>query len=166
VKTIIAALAFALLLPATSWAQGDVRNAPPTPEQRAALEARVIQRFIQQTSEELGVSVEVATRLNDIFRENMAARRRVARTAGEVRQRLQHAVETESANDAQYARMLDELEALRVREHELALAEQAALAALLTPRQRAILTVHWLRMQDNMREVMLRRGGQPQQRRP
>lgn len=149
----------ALMLPTAALAQSNGRNSPPTAEQRAALEARVIQRFIQQTSEELGVTVETATRLNTIFRDNMAARRRVARSAGELRRRLQDAVKTDGANDAQFARMLDELEALRVREHELALAEQAALAELLSPRQRAILTVHWLRMQENMREVMSRRGG-------
>jgi Spy/CpxP family protein refolding chaperone len=152
-------LAF-LAVPAAAGAQqGPPRGGPPSAEQRAELEARVVQRFIQQTSAELALNPETATRLEQVFREAMTERRQLARSAADLRGRLQRSVGNPATTDAQFARLLDELEAVRLREHEVMQREQGRLAELLTPRQRAILAMNWLRMQDNMRELMSRREG-------
>jgi Spy/CpxP family protein refolding chaperone len=159
VRRLIVAVALAMVVPSVAMAQAGPRGAPPTPEQRAELEGRVIQRFIQQTGAELGLAAEQTVQLETLFREQMTARRQVARSASELRRRLQQAVQTGTTSEAQFARMLSELETLRNREHELEVREQARLAELLTPKQRAILAVNWFRMQENMREVMSRRDG-------
>jgi Spy/CpxP family protein refolding chaperone len=159
VRRLIVIVALAMVVPSVAMAQAGPRGAPPTPEQRAELEGRVIQRFIQQTGAELGLAAEQTVQLETLFREQMTARRQVARSASELRRRLQQAVQAGTTSEAQFARMLSELESLRNREHELEVREQARLAELLTPKQRAILAVNWFRMQENMREVMSRRDG-------
>jgi hypothetical protein len=58
---------------------------------------------------------------------------------------------TASARALEQHLSLEELELLWLQ-------EQRTLAELLTPRQRALYMARWLSLQDNLRDVMARRG--------
>jgi Spy/CpxP family protein refolding chaperone len=160
-KRFIVALAVVSALPAPGFSQVVPRGSQADTAQRAALEARVLQRFVERTAAELSLTESQATRLHAMFERNMERRRQAARESAEIRRQLAAAVREPGTTDADFQRHLTALQTLRQREHELWQREQQALAELLTPRQRAQYMTRWMALQENIRDVMARRGRPP-----
>lgn len=147
----------ALLLPSGALAQRPA-GVPPDTTQRATLEARVLQRFVERTAADLSLTGEQRQRFEELFHYSVERRRQFARASLEARRALAAAVRERSTSDTEFERQLTALESLRQRDHELWLLEQRTLAELLTTRQRALYMARWLSLQDNIRDVMARRG--------
>jgi hypothetical protein len=161
-------LALALALPAVATAQaqqaqqgqqsGQRRGGgPPTTEQRAEMEARVIQRFAQHASRSMGLAPDVATRLEQILVEGARRRSDLFRETVDLRRRLAEAVQATNTTDAHFNRLMGEMTMLRGREQALWRRDQEALAQVLTPRQRAQFMVHWTELQDGVRGILDKR---------
>jgi Spy/CpxP family protein refolding chaperone len=168
-RTVMLSVALALVLPLTAQAQGQQaqgqqaqgqrRGPPPSVEQRAEMEARVIRRFAQQASRQMGLSEEMTGRLEQILTDGARRRFELFRETVELRQRLARAVQSPATTDAQFNELMREMSILRGREQALWRRDQEALAQVLTPRQRAQFMMHWTELQDGVRGIMDRRPG-------
>jgi Spy/CpxP family protein refolding chaperone len=148
----------ALLVPVTLSAQGGrPRAVQADAAQRAELEARILERFIDQTATQLELTAGQAAELRTLFTRNMERRREFARASIEVRRRLMTAVRAPATTDEEFDGLLGELAELRGRDQEMWQREQEALAALLSARQRAQFMARWLMLQDNIRDALARR---------
>jgi hypothetical protein len=76
-----------------------------------------------------------------------------------LRQKLTEALRDSRTSDDQFSDILDDIDELRGREHELWKREQDRLSKTLTPRQRAQFMVRWLRLQDTIRDMIDQRTG-------
>jgi hypothetical protein len=81
-------LALVLLLPAGAHAQAP-RDAP----ERRALQARVVDRFMDRAAERLRLDASQRRRLEDVIRQHEGRRRELAREAASLRQRLAQAAD-------------------------------------------------------------------------
>src|SRR5690606_3139308 len=75
------------------------------------------------------------------------------------------AVENETTSEAEFTQLLERMAHLRAQEQNAWQADQRAIAAVLTPRQRAIFSPRWIEFQERRRAVMRQRrgrGGPPQ----
>jgi hypothetical protein len=145
---------------------GQVRGRRPPPRldaqarpNRAALERQILKRFVEQSGREIGLNPPTQNRLQQILNESNARRRQINQEGIAIRQRLMDAIRNPQTSDDEFARILAEIDALREREHELWRSDQEALSKELTPRQRALFTVRWLRFQENIRDLIDRRQG-------
>ena len=157
------ALTGALLLPAGVSAQvrtnlQQQRMNASRLERRATLERQILQRFVDQSAAEMRLPRERRDRLERWLTESTATRRDIAGRAVDLRQRLVEAVGDERTTDAEFERILRDLDALRQREYELWKRDQDELARTLTPRQRAHFAIRLLRLQEMIDE---QRGGSP-----
>lgn len=147
----------ALMVPAAAVAQGH----GPDQERRAELERQVRRQFMMQMSERLGLAEEQRERVSDVLAESAEARRELALESHTLRMELMQAVQDEEAPMSRFETILERLEAVRAREREIEQQEEAALAEILDPRQRAVFLM--MRMQFNARIRQMRgmRGGGP-----
>jgi Spy/CpxP family protein refolding chaperone len=158
VRVLWLSLLATLALPAAGWAQR-----PPIQQQRRALERQILQRFVQQSADEMRLAPERRDQLERWLTESTRERRTLAEQATVVRRRLADAVQNPRTSDAEFERILGDLDQLRQREYELWKRDEAELARTLTPRQRAHFAIRLLRLQEMIDE---RRdgpdgGGQP-----
>jgi Spy/CpxP family protein refolding chaperone len=156
-----------VLVPGALHAQ----QGPPDAARRAAMEARrdsleneIMQRFLSSLDRELGLEAEQRARLDRVMRDGALRRRELMRSTGELRVRLHRATRTAGTTDAEFNRLLADHDTLRQRESEIWRREQEELARVLTPRQRAQFLMHWVRFQDDVRDIIMQqmrasRGG-------
>ncbi|HEU4648492.1 MAG TPA: hypothetical protein VFS33_05490 [Gemmatimonadales bacterium] len=149
-------LALVLLLPAGASAQAQ-RNAP----ERRALQARVVDRFMDRAAERLRLDASQRRRLEDAMRQNEGRRRALAREAVGLRQRLAQAVDDANVPESEIQRMLDQMADLRRRELDLWQDEQRSLAGVLGPRQRAQFMVMRLQFTEMVQRMRRERRDGP-----
>lgn len=161
-KRILIAMMLAALVPSGLQAQGR-RGGPPRSDlqnaNRRALERQILQRFVEQSGQEMGLNTNARTELNRIMDETNEERRALAIEAVQLRQKLTEALRDSRTTDDQFDDIMDDIADLRRREHELWKREQDRLAKTLSSRQRAQFMVRWLRLQDNIRELIDQRTG-------
>lgn len=160
-RRILVVLGMLLLVPIGAHAQQQRPSNMARPAERERLEREIVQRFVQQVSTALNLDDARRSRLETLLNDGNARRRGLAREAMQLRQRLQAAVRDSSTAEAEYERILSGMSAIRDQEHANWREEQAALDALLSPRERAQFTMHWLRFQQRIRELIARRPGAP-----
>lgn len=158
-RRILIVILLAVLAPAGLEAQGRGRaGGPPRSDlqsqNRRALERQILERFVEQSGQEMGLNTNVRTELGRILDDMNEDRRTLAIESAQLRQKLSEALRNSMTTDAQFTDILDEIDDLRRREHDLWKREQDRLAKALTPRQRAQFTVRWLRLQDNIRDLI------------
>ena len=148
----------------TVEAQKPTRESPPA--RRQALEQRVRQRTAAVVQQQLGLNAEQMRRLGEVNREMEGQRRLLNQQERDVRVGLRAEVmRGDSANQDRVARYVDQLIDVQRRRIELLSREQRALAAFMTPTQRA----QYLAIQDQVRRRMedmrgRRRAGGPGRR--
>jgi Spy/CpxP family protein refolding chaperone len=154
-----------LLLPALAEAQRPQGPGPRpgAPARRAELESEILDRFMDRVAQEMKLDAAARQQLSEQLRANGERRRALARSAVQLRQQLVRAVEDSTSADADIQRLLGQLEQLRQQENDQWATEQQELARVLTPRQRAIFSLEWLRFNERVRGMMMER--RPQQRR-
>jgi hypothetical protein len=160
VRKLVAIVALFLLLPLSAAAQGLNRplrgqGAP----NRAALERQVIRMFVQQTAGAMKLNQVGRNRLDQILQESNARRRELVAASMDLRRRFQVAIRDTATSDAAFEGLLREAQQLRQREQDLWLRDQEELARLLTPRQRAIFVVRWIRLQEQIQGMIDQRQG-------
>lgn len=134
-------------------------------ELRDSLRARVMERFIQNYRETARLTDEQFLKLQDAVRQSFEERSELQR-----RERgLWMAIEGQlrpgvAANADSLTRLLDGLVALPQAHGELARREQARFAEFLSPVQRALLTMQFRRLQQQIERIRRERG--PPTRRP
>lgn len=121
---------------------------------RAALEAQFFGRFIDRIATELELSPAKRDELAQALRQSGQRRWALLQEAWRLRAELARLADSPDARDDEISRTLTAIEDLRDREHALWRDEQRALAAVLTPRQRARFEV--LRTQFNERALQMR----------
>lgn len=147
-----------LAVPAAGWAQRPPPLQQRSMDRRGVLERQILQRFVQQSADEMRLAPERRDRLERWLTESTAERRVLSEQAAGLRQRLMAAVRDPATTDAEFERVLRELDQLREREYELWKRDQAELTRTLTPRQRAHFAIRLLRLQEMIDE---RRDGPP-----
>lgn len=164
-RRMLIAVLLAVLVPGGVEAQGGRRGAGPPPrmelqnQNRRALERQILQRFAEQSGREMGLNAQARTELGRILDTTNDERRALAVESAQLRQKLAEALRDPRTTDDQFKDILDEIEDLRSREHELWKQEQDRLSKTLTPRQRAQFMARWLRLQDNIRDLIEQRSG-------
>jgi hypothetical protein len=149
-------------------ARGEAQRPGPDsmPARREALEQRVRQRMAAVVQQRLGLNAEQMRRLGEVNRDMEAQRRLLQEQERDVRVGLRTEVmRGDSANQDRVARFVDQLIEVQRRRIELLSREQRALAAFMTPVQRA----KYLAIQDQVRrrvEEMRGRPGRGQRRGP
>ena len=123
-------------------------------ERRAELEARVLAEFMARVAQQSGMSGTQQVQVRAILEESAARHRERTVAAMRLRRALVEAVQSADTPEAEFARIMREIEALRADEQDAWQADQRAIAGVLTPRQRAIFSVRWLDFQDRVRAVM------------
>lgn len=163
-KRILIAVLVATLVPAGLEAQGRGRGGGPPrsdlqSQSRRMLERQILQRFVEQSGQEMGLNTNARTELSRILHDTNEERRALAVEAVQLRQKLTEALRDNRTTDDQFDDILDEINDLRRREHDLWKREQDRLSKTLTPRQRAQFMVRWLRLQDTIRDMIDQRTG-------
>jgi len=132
----------------------------PNHARRAELEAQIFSRFMDRVTEQLKLDTGSRQRLEEQLRANGDRRRALARSTVQLRQQLVRATRDSTASEAEIQRLLNQFDQLRQQENELWSSEQQALANLLSPRQRALFTLEWLRFNERVRGMMMERRPQ------
>ena len=139
------------------------RSGPDSaPARRQALEQRVRQRMAAVVKERLGLSDDQMRRLGEVNRDIEGQRRLLNQQERDLRVGLRaELIRGDSASQDRVARFVDQLIDVQRRRIDLLSREQRALAAFMTPVQRA----QYLAIQDQLRRRMeemrgrSRRGG-------
>ena len=158
---------------ASLWMASGVEAQRPGPDSapagRQALEQRVRQRMAAVVQQRLGLNADQMRRLGEVNREMESQRRLLHQQERDLRVSLRTEVmRGDSANQESVARFVDQLIDVQRRRIELLSREQRALAAFMTPTQRA----QYLAIQDQVRRRMEdmqrrpRRGAQPRRANP
>lgn len=125
---------------------------------RQALERRVRQQMATVVQERLRLNADQMRRLGDVNRDMEAQRRVLNQEERDVRMGLRAEVlRGDSANQDRVARYVDQLIDVQRRRIDLLSREQRALAAFMTPTQRA----QYLAIQDQVRRRMEDMRGRP-----
>jgi Spy/CpxP family protein refolding chaperone len=149
---------FALLLaPVAAAAQVP----QPQRERREELEAQIVQRFLSNTATQLQLDNESRNRLEQHLRDSAPRRRALAQSTVQLRGQMLRAVRDESTTDAEFSRLISEMTRLRDQEEALWKSDQEALSRILTPRQHARFVIMWLRFNDQVRDMAMRRPQGP-----
>ena len=133
------------------------------PARRQALEQRVRQQMAAVVQKRLGLNADQMRRLGEVNRDMEGERRLFNQQERDARIALRTEVmRGDSANQDRVARYIDQLIDVQRRRIELLAREQRALAAFMSPTQRA----QYLAIQDQLRRRMedmrgRRRGGGP-----
>jgi hypothetical protein len=136
---------------ASSVVEAQRPNPDAAPERRQALEQRVRQRTASVVQQQLGLNAEQMRRLGEVNREMEGQRRLLNQQERDIRVGLRAEVmRGDSANQDRVARYVDQLIDVQRRRIELLSREQRALAAFMTPSQRA----RYLAIQDQVRRRM------------
>ncbi len=104
---------------------------------RQLLQQRVVGRFMDRVTVRLGLDANQRQRLEQVLRDNEATRRVLAREARAVRTQLVRSAANPATSDQELERLMGQMSDLRARDLEVWRDEQAQLARVLTPRQRA-----------------------------
>ena len=152
---VIVLVVLAMMMPAVAVAQ----ERGPDQERREALEQRIRGRFLAQVSQRLGLSQEQRVDVQEVLSESADARRDLVLESQALRIDLMQAVRDDDAEMSRFESILERLEAVRAREREIEQAEEAALAEILDPRQRAIFLMLRMQLNDRIRQMRGARGG-------
>ena len=154
---------------AASSVEAQRPRADSAPAGRQALEQRVRQRMAAVVQQRLGLNADQMRRLGEVNRDMEGQRRQLNQQERELRTDLRAEVmRGDSANQERVARLVDQLIDVQRRRIDLVSREQRALAAFMTPTQRA----QYLAIQDQLRRRMEdmrgrpRRGAQPRRANP
>lgn len=145
------ALLIATLLP------GALRAQDRSDDSRTELDSRVFNRLVDQASRELGLDAGSRSKLEAALRASRERHRELAREGARLQRALVDAVRNQNTPDAEFQRILADIEALRARELEAWREEQRALAAFLTPRQRAQAALFFARVNQRLQEIRRQR---------
>ncbi|MEO5511861.1 MAG: hypothetical protein ABIV28_08000 [Longimicrobiales bacterium] len=140
------------------------RAQPPLPRRdakRDALEAQVLNRFLNRASDDVGLDGAQRTRVGEIVRASGLRRRALNGRSVELHRRFQVAIRTADTPPATFSRLLADHQALRSEEQQIAETEQAELKKVLSPRQQAHFLMLWIRLQENARQIQAQRPGPP-----
>jgi hypothetical protein len=153
---------FALAILVVGAPAGSPGQAPTRPDARAEVRDRVRQRFVRLLRDRVGLSDEQLRRFGPVSRGFEIRRQELFREERTARQSLRRELSAQAPNEARVAAQIDQMFALQRRRIELAAEEQRALAAFMTPVQRA----RYLALQEHLRrraeEMRRRRSGGPQ----
>jgi hypothetical protein len=162
VRRVALVLGLFLLLPASASAQ---QSGPPDAARRAAMEARrdsleaeILQKFVVQLTRELKLDADQRGRVERILRASSMRYRELMRQAGDLRGKMYRATRNSATTDAEFAQLVAEHEALRVRESDMWRRDQDMLSRILNPRQRVQFLVQWAHFQENVRDILERQG--------
>lgn len=151
-------------LAALLWTPLPAAAQRPGQGHRAALEAQVLQRFMDRVSERLQLDPEQRGQLEQVLRDNEVQRRALQRDATTLRRDLADAVRNPDTKPGEFDRLLGRMADLRVRDAKLWRDEQSALAHVLSPRQRAEfigLRLQFYEMVQRLRRQRGMPGGPP-----
>ena len=132
--------------------------------ERAQLEARVLERFLERAGAEAGMSDAQRARVRTILQESVQRHRERVETGARLRRELISAVRAPGTSDAELERILAQIEELRAQEHASWQSDQEAIAGVLSARQRATFSLRWMTFQESVRAMMgaRRTRGSPQ----
>ena len=134
---------------------GRTRGAPArTAEERAQLERRFEERLAEVVQRELRTTPEQTQRLGAVSRQFEQQRRPLFQREMALRRELRQQLGASSPDERRIDGAMRELLQLQRRRIDLIEAEQTALAAFLTPVQRA----RYLALQENLRHRVEQRG--------
>ena len=135
------------------------RDAPESaPARRQALEQRLRQRMAAVVQQRLGLTADQMRRLAEVNRDIEAQRRLLHQQERDARIGLRAEVmRGDTANQDRVEQLVDQLIDVQRRRIDLLAREQRALAAFMTPVQRA----KYLAMQDQLRRRMVEMRGRP-----
>ncbi len=150
-RTFLWALLLAALTPAVAAAQNT--------ERREALEAQIVQRFLNHVATELQLDADGRSKLEQHLRQTASRRRALAIEAVQLRGQLLRASRDENTTDAELTRLIDQMTRLRGQEDSLWRSDQDALRRILTPRQHARFILMWIRFNEQVRDAAMRRAG-------
>jgi hypothetical protein len=149
-------MALVLVTVSKADAQGGGERSPT--RGREALEQRVRQRMAAVVQQRLGLTADQMRRLGDVNREMESQRRLLNDQERDLRVGLRAEVmRGDSANQERVARQVDQLIDVQRKRIDLLAREQRALAAFMTPTQRA----QYLAIQDQVRRRMEDMRGRP-----
>jgi Spy/CpxP family protein refolding chaperone len=151
-------VALGSLVPVAAAAQQQAQQQAAT--RRGQLERQVLARFVDRAARELELDAGGRARLERVLRTSVEQRRALAEDATRLRQELSRALRDPATPDREFERLLAELAELRAREAGLWREEQEALAAVLTPRQRARFLLISARVNERIR-ALRGAGGEP-----
>lgn len=149
-----------LLVPAGARAQqtgADAERRAAYEARRDSLEAEVVRKFVARLARDLSLTAAQQTQTVRILQESGIRRRALSRETSQLRGRIYRSARDSATADAEFVRLLNEYDRLRTREHDLWRSDQAELARVLDPRQRAQFLLSWSRFQDDIREIISRR---------
>lgn len=163
-KKLIFVLAM-LIMPTLARAQ-----TPATPKQerqrREMLEGQIAERFLNHVATELQLGADARGRLEQHLRQTATSRRALAQKTVELRGSMLRAVREPSTSDAEFTRLINEMTRLRGQEDDMWESDQESLSRILTPRQHARFVVMWIRFNEQIRDMAMRRGQGPPRPRP
>ena len=130
----------------------------PQAQRREELETQIVQRFLDNVASQLQLDESRRGRLEEHLRQTAAGRRLLAQNTVQLRGQLLRAVRDESTSDTEFTRLLGEMTRLRDQEEIMWKADQEALGRILSPRQHARFVMMWLRFNEQVRDMAMRRG--------
>lgn len=139
------------LLAATVPAAAQVGGADQN--RRAELERQFRRQFMMQVAQRLDLTADQREEMRQVLSARAEERRDLALESQALRIELIQAVRDEDAAMSRFEDILSRLEALRSKEREIESAEEADLAEILDPRQRAIFLMLRMQLNDRIRQM-------------
>ena len=132
-------------------------------DRRTELERQVRRQFLAQVAQRLQLTPEQREQVREVLSARAEERRDLALESAALRIDLVQAVRDEDAPMSRFEAILERLDAMRAREREIQEQEEAALAEVLDPRQRAIFLMLRMQLNDRIRQMRgpMGRGGGP-----
>ncbi|MEX2281469.1 MAG: hypothetical protein WEE89_03160 [Gemmatimonadota bacterium] len=155
------------LLPAVVSAQGRSRPGAGRgalqgpPPQRAVLEAQVFDRFVGKVSTDMKLDQPRQQRLKQHLQQSGQQRRQLTQQTVQLRRQLMRAARDSTVTEAEVEGLLTQFEQLRAREQDLWSRDNAALSQILTPRERAIFVLEFMRFNERIRDLVQQRTEPP-----
>jgi Spy/CpxP family protein refolding chaperone len=122
-------------------------------DRRAELERQFRRQFMAQVAQRLDLTTDQRDRMREVLAARAEDRRDLALESQALRIELIQAVRDEDAAMSRFEDILTRLEALRAREREIEAQEEAEMAEILDPRQRAIFLMLRMQLNDRVRQM-------------
>lgn len=122
-------------------------------DRRAELERQFRRQFMAQVARRLDLTADQRDRMREVLAARAEDRRDLALESQALRIELIQAVRDEDAAMSRFEDILARLEALRGREREIEAQEEAEMAEILDPRQRAIFLMLRMQLNDRVRQM-------------
>ena len=133
--------------------------APRAAQRRDALEAQILNKFVNRASQEMSLDQAQRAKLADVVHASAGRRKALNQRTLEMHRRIMDALRNAGTSQDAFTQLLASHRQLRREEQDIAETEQQELQRFLNARQQAQFLMMWIRLQENARQIQAQSAG-------